>query len=56
MGELALVILRALVGIVAAADLGAHVVMGRVLFERSEWDVASRGAKRATTGVRSGWG
>ena len=43
MGELALVIPRALAGIVAVADLGARVVMGSVLFERSGWDVACRG-------------
>ena len=42
---LALVIPRALAGIVATADLGARVVMGSVLFERSGWDVAWRVAQ-----------
>jgi len=45
MGELALVIPHALAGIVVAADLRARMVIGSVLFERSGWDVACRGAQ-----------
>ena len=40
MGKLALIVPRALAGVVAAADLGASVVVGRMLLKRSGRQVA----------------